>query len=142
MPQDLLVPVLFRLMREDLTPAPCGFWKGKGHVPLASPSSESILCRDRFFFVLNSRDGIDASMELAVCQAPAPPAFPGAQHARTRAARSPPYWLWTPGSASFHFLTCQLMMASYPSRFSAEGGISVLSPGSGTWEAPGKHCSY
>lgn len=69
-PQDLLVPVLFRLRRENLTPTPRGFWKSKGHVLLASPSSESILCRNRFLLVLNRRDDIVASMELAVCQAP------------------------------------------------------------------------
>jgi len=46
--QDFLVPALFRLMRESLSPGPCGFWKSKGLLPLVSSSLEGIPGRNRF----------------------------------------------------------------------------------------------
>lgn len=64
--QDFLVPALFRLMRESLSPGPCGFWKSKGHLPLVSSSSEGIPGRNRFLEVFSISDDADASMNLEV----------------------------------------------------------------------------
>lgn len=62
-------PLPIQLMRENLTPAPCVFWKSQGHMPPGSPSPGSLLGKDRSLQVLGSSDDTDASVELAVGRA-------------------------------------------------------------------------